>query len=110
VFIEVESSVIPADRLCITFRAYVIYTSVSFSRRIRFQFALLLLLLGLLLYATTVEWSFVTYYLVGYLAMLALVEVVASPVWTVRWNRRTYVVLLAGLVGFLGFAGDLVIR
>jgi hypothetical protein len=55
------------------------------------------------------DWTFVAYYMVTYIATLALVEIIVAPVWRVRWNRRTYLVLIFGLVAFLGFAGELVL-
>lgn len=82
---------------------------MSLSRRVRFLYVVLLVLLGTLLYATLVDWQFVMYYLIGYLAMFALVELLVAPVWRVRWNRRTYLVLLVGLVVFLGFAWESIV-
>lgn len=78
-------------------------------RRIRFLYALLVFHLGMLLLATVMDWTFVAYYMVTYIATLALVEIIVAPVWRVRWNRRTYLVLIFGLVAFLGFAGELVL-
>ena len=78
-------------------------------RRIRFLYALLALHLGMLLLATVMDWTFAAYYMVTYIATLALVEIIVAPVWRVRWNRRTYLVLFFGLVAFLVFAGELVL-
>jgi len=82
---------------------------VPVTRRIRFLYAQLLILLGTLLLMAVMDWVFVTYFLIAYLATLAVVELVVSPVWRIQWNRRVYFVLFAGLFVFLGFAGELIL-